>query len=261
MRFQVGRHLLMTVHISVNWQFPFLPTFGSLAHHVPWHRWLNEEPIFGALATISDVERILPKGGSSASRKPSDPGAESGTMNPRRRPTSISCALACALLRCASRNPDIGGFGDSGGGVGATQPGECSPYCTAPAPPAPTSTIRAVGFDAWEGQIVQGCFTPSQNICPRGCADAVVVGGRFELTASACTAFGWYIDIDHALTCDGVSGTITPSNCTCYAGSGVGGSNCDAGVDVVEDALSDGPEDAAFDAEAVDAGRGMPDAK
>jgi len=28
------------------------------------------------------------------------------TMNPRRRPTSISCAIACALLGCASRNPD-----------------------------------------------------------------------------------------------------------------------------------------------------------
>ena len=103
-----------------------------------------------------------------------------------------------------------------------------------------TSTIAGVGFGAWEGQPVQGCFFPAQSF-PSSCASGVVLDGGFALTASVCTGVAWGAVVvgtgAQAVDCYGAQ-PLMPASCGCHNPAspyaqfpgGSSGQDCDAGV-------------------------------
>lgn len=102
-------------------------------------------------------------------------------------------------------------------GEGDTTRSPCGPY-GAPT----TSTLEGTGFEAWEGEPVDGVFRSPQAIFPPGGDTSTVVAGRFSLTASACDAYDWQITVGaagHQIDCGGTMSPFTPADCWCQAGS------------------------------------------
>jgi hypothetical protein len=127
------------------------------------------------------------------------------------------------------------GGGGGGGGTGGTGDSPCSIYGL-----PVTSTISGVGFGAWEGQPVQGCFFPAQSFV-YSCSSSVVVDGGFSLTASVCTGVRWGAVVvgsgAQAVDCFGAQ-PLMPANCGCHdpanpssgAAGGRPGQDCDGGT-------------------------------
>jgi hypothetical protein len=159
----------------------------------------------------------------------------------------VATALALLLIGCshgatASR--------DGAGGAGGSDADSCG-YYGAPK----TSTLRGLGFDDWEGGVVEACFDPSQPVAGPACGEATVIGGAFTITKSVCTGIGWQVQIYSSrgkIVCDSRGtirdATITPASCWCLdvnPASMRPVSECggDAAVDAGDDAAVDAGSD------------------
>jgi hypothetical protein len=147
-----------------------------------------------------------------------------------------------------------GGSGGTGhGGSGGTTGSGCQhPF----APGGPThSTLRGVGFDAWEGAAVSGCFLATQSFGD-DCSNTRVVNGEFSLTGSVCTGVYWRVIVGTDLSCSPTGGVVTPADCYCGGAGGTRSGSafgCDAGIDAsadVHDGESGVDADAGTDADA-----------
>lgn len=117
------------------------------------------------------------------------------------------------------------------------------------------STLRGVGFEAWEGLAALGCLNSADPLFASACDDATVTGGTFTVTQTVCTGVGWdfhifdgYRGLDCITTGAAIDGvfTITPADCACFSPGRVpstgcggevdGGADGDAGQDTVNDA-------------------------
>jgi hypothetical protein len=130
-------------------------------------------------------------------------------------------------MQDATGTGGIAGTGDALGTGGASG-SQCFGY----GPPV-TSTVHGIGFDAWNGSLVSGCFYASQPVAAPACGEANVMGGAFTLTQSECTGIRWTVSVYSAvegnLTCsfpifDNV--TITPDDCNCPDANHAVGTPC-----------------------------------
>jgi hypothetical protein len=139
-------------------------------------------------------------------------------MTTRARATAILTSVAgWAILSaaCSGHDPDAP--------IEAGPDSATPSYCGA----RQDSQISGVGFDAWEGQPVSGCYVGVQTLCSYGCGSSVVKDGRFSVTAWSTVSAFWDLTIGdqaHAFRCQPEvrSGTIHPCDCArpCESDSG-----------------------------------------
>ena len=159
----------------------------------------------------------------------------------------------------ASGGDGADGATDGGAEAGPSGPFDPNgPYAACNDPLTQTSTLRGVGFDAWEGFALQGCFNPSQpDVDNTKCDDGTVTGGAFTIELSVCTGDNWdfhVFDAVRGLDCNTTRPaidkvfTLTPADCTCGSPGRVpatgcdemeGGTTNDAGPDAIDDAPRD----------------------
>jgi hypothetical protein len=178
---------------------------------------------------------------------------------------AVSIAASLPWLAC-SAGPSA--TGHDGGRDGASAAGDGGadtsgpydpngPYAACNDPLTQTSTLRATGFEAWNGLAVLGCFNPSQPVDVAKCDDAIVMGGAFTIMLSVCTGDHWDVHVFdglRGLDCNTTRAaidkvfTLTLADCKCASPGRLpamgcdgteGGVNGDAGLDAVGDAPAD----------------------
>jgi hypothetical protein len=132
----------------------------------------------------------------------------------------------------------VGADGAGGAAVATDPPEPCND------PETHASTLRGVGFEAWEGLEILGCFNPSDDaVANTLCEDGVVMSGTFTLVLRVCTGVRWDLHVfdgSRGLDCEtsraAVNGdfTITPADCACFSPGRLPATGCgepDGGAD------------------------------
>jgi hypothetical protein len=153
-------------------------------------------------------------------------------------------AASLPWLACSSSSndpPRDGGHDGASSNANGADAGGADAACIDPL--LETSTLRGVGFDAWEGLGILGCLNPSLPVDDTKCDDGTVRGGGFMVMTSVCTGDSWELyvfDGSRGLNCGTthapVAGvfTITPADCTCALPNRAPASGCeeaDGGAD------------------------------
>jgi hypothetical protein len=152
-------------------------------------------------------------------------------------------AASLPWLACSSSSNDPPRDGGHDGASSDASDSDASGSDAACIDPLSETTLRGVGFDAWEGLGILGCLNPSRPVDDTKCDDGTVRGGAFTVMTSVCTGDSWELyvfDGSRGLNCGTtrapVAGvfTITPADCTCALPNRAPASGCeeaDGGAD------------------------------